>query len=311
MRFRGLIAACAIAALPAVAESYPNRPIKIVVPFPAGGGADATARIVAENLSRRLGQPVYVENKPGSGGLIGTESAARMPADGYTILVTTGRAHQHAAPPEDDDRSAERSSSGRPAHAPARGSGGASLARRQHGRGADRAGEAEARDELRDLGPGLAAVDHAAVVCPYRRYQARAGALSRRRPGDQRSHRRPREDRIGRRGAADPALQERRRALSCADERNPLAEPARGADLSGIRYQRIWSSTNGSACSCPPERRQRSWNASTPRSARFSRTRPSTQRCGRPRRRRSAAARNSSRGSSARTMTNTDGWCRS
>lgn len=85
----GLIAACAIAVLPAAASSYPNRPVRIIVPFPAGGGADATARLVAESLARRLGQPVYVENKPGSGGVIGTESAARMPADGYTVLVTT------------------------------------------------------------------------------------------------------------------------------------------------------------------------------------------------------------------------------
>lgn len=75
--------------LPAAADPYPVRALRIIVPFPAGGGADATARVVAEGLSRRLGKPVYVENKAGSGGLIGTEAAVRSPADGYTILVTT------------------------------------------------------------------------------------------------------------------------------------------------------------------------------------------------------------------------------
>ena len=85
-----LLAAGALAAQrPAAAETYPDRPLRIIVPFPAGGGADATARIVAESLSRRLRQPVYVENKAGSGGLIGTEAAVRAAADGYTILVTT------------------------------------------------------------------------------------------------------------------------------------------------------------------------------------------------------------------------------
>jgi tripartite-type tricarboxylate transporter receptor subunit TctC len=81
--------ACALAAAPAAADTYPSRPIRIVVPFPAGGGADATTRIVAESLARRLGQPVYVENKGGSGGVLGTEAVARSPADGYTLLVTT------------------------------------------------------------------------------------------------------------------------------------------------------------------------------------------------------------------------------
>jgi tripartite-type tricarboxylate transporter receptor subunit TctC len=74
---------------PAIADAYPNRPVKIVVPFPAGGGADSAARLIAEHLGRALGHQFYVENKSGSGGVIGTEAAARSPADGHTLLVTS------------------------------------------------------------------------------------------------------------------------------------------------------------------------------------------------------------------------------
>jgi len=90
-RFLALLTACgAVTAVgPATAESYPNRPIKLIVPFAAGGGSDTTARLIAEHLSRSFGQQVYVENRPGSSGMIGTEAAARSPADGYTVLVAS------------------------------------------------------------------------------------------------------------------------------------------------------------------------------------------------------------------------------
>src|SRR5258706_15407501 len=70
------------------AQSYPARPIRFVVPFPAGGSTDVGARLVAENLSRAFGQQVYVENKSGANGTIGIEDAAKSAPDGYTILVT-------------------------------------------------------------------------------------------------------------------------------------------------------------------------------------------------------------------------------
>jgi tripartite-type tricarboxylate transporter receptor subunit TctC len=72
----------------AAAQDYPSRPIRIVVPYAAGGGTDAVARLTATRLSAALGQPVVVENKPGASANIGTDFVAKSPADGYTILVT-------------------------------------------------------------------------------------------------------------------------------------------------------------------------------------------------------------------------------
>lgn len=68
-------------------DPYPNRPIKLVIPYPAGGGTDSFARPLALQLSNRLGQSVVVENRGGAGGSIGMESVARAPADGYTLLL--------------------------------------------------------------------------------------------------------------------------------------------------------------------------------------------------------------------------------
>jgi tripartite-type tricarboxylate transporter receptor subunit TctC len=69
------------------AENYPTRPIRLLVPYPAGGGADFMARLVAPALSERLGQQVFVDNRGGAGGTIGSTMVARAPADGYTVLL--------------------------------------------------------------------------------------------------------------------------------------------------------------------------------------------------------------------------------
>ncbi len=76
-------------AAPALAQSYPSKPIRIVVPYPAGGGIDVISRVIGERLGRSLGQPVLVDNKPGAGTLLAAEFVARAPADGYTLMVTT------------------------------------------------------------------------------------------------------------------------------------------------------------------------------------------------------------------------------
>jgi tripartite-type tricarboxylate transporter receptor subunit TctC len=84
------LSACALSA-PALAQSggYPNRPVRIVVPFAPGGGVDTVGRIVAAKMSELLGQPVFIENRGGAGGNIGTAMVAKSPPDGYTILFTT------------------------------------------------------------------------------------------------------------------------------------------------------------------------------------------------------------------------------
>lgn len=88
---RGLIVAGIVATVlvPAMApaQPYPNRPLKLIVPFPAGGPTDIVGRAVAQALSQRVGQPVVVDNKPGAGSTIGTDLAAKSAPDGYTLLL--------------------------------------------------------------------------------------------------------------------------------------------------------------------------------------------------------------------------------
>ncbi|NUO84856.1 MAG: tripartite tricarboxylate transporter substrate binding protein [Cupriavidus sp.] len=82
-----LSATLPLAAAPVFAETYPSKPIRLVVPFPPGGPTDTAARIIGQKMSETLKQPVVVDNRPGASGTIGAENVAKSPADGYTLLV--------------------------------------------------------------------------------------------------------------------------------------------------------------------------------------------------------------------------------
>jgi tripartite-type tricarboxylate transporter receptor subunit TctC len=84
-----LLLALAAAAIPAAAQDYPNRPVRLIIPFPPGGSNDVVGRLVANQLSEKLGHKVFVDNRGGAGGVLGTEAAANAAPDGYTLLVVS------------------------------------------------------------------------------------------------------------------------------------------------------------------------------------------------------------------------------
>ena len=83
-----LLAACFAGST--LADTYPDRPIKIVVPYPVGGPTDGLGRMIAKGLTDALGQPAIVENRAGAAGNIGSDFVAKAPPDGYTLLVNSG-----------------------------------------------------------------------------------------------------------------------------------------------------------------------------------------------------------------------------
>ena len=90
MHVRSCIAAILFAAsLPAAAQNFPSKPLRLIVPFTPAGAVDIASRAIALELTRNLGQPVAVENRPGAGGNLGAEVAAKSPADGYTLFMST------------------------------------------------------------------------------------------------------------------------------------------------------------------------------------------------------------------------------
>ena len=86
----GVILGAALSSATGWAQTYPSKPIKLIVPYAAGGATDITARTLGEKLTTRLGQPVLVDNRGGAGGVTGTDQAFKSPADGYTFLVSLG-----------------------------------------------------------------------------------------------------------------------------------------------------------------------------------------------------------------------------
>src|SRR5882672_944523 len=93
----GAVFLAAFLAEAAPAQIYPSKPIRLIVPFAAGGGNDNVARLVGKRLADSLGQPVVVDNRPGAGGVLGAELAARSAADGYTLFL--GGVGSHAINP--------------------------------------------------------------------------------------------------------------------------------------------------------------------------------------------------------------------
>ncbi len=89
----GLGVALAVASPAAFAQTYPTKPVRLMVPFPPGGSTDIVARIVAQQVSERLGQQMVIENRGGAGGTIGTALVAKAPADGYTLVLGTTNTH--------------------------------------------------------------------------------------------------------------------------------------------------------------------------------------------------------------------------
>ena len=89
----GLLVVSFTLALPAAAQNYPAKPIRLLVPFPAGGATDILSRALSQELAKKLGQPVVVDNRPGAGGTIGADAAAKAAPDGYTLLLTTSSTH--------------------------------------------------------------------------------------------------------------------------------------------------------------------------------------------------------------------------
>ena len=85
---RALLAFAALLPVAVLAQQYPSKPVRMVLPYPPGSGTDVISRIVAQQLSAQLGQSVVVENRPGATGAIGIESVVRSPADGYVLLFS-------------------------------------------------------------------------------------------------------------------------------------------------------------------------------------------------------------------------------
>src|SRR5689334_23242528 len=87
---KGMVALlCALACSAALAQSYPTRPVKVIVPWPPGQATDIAARVVAEKLQAALGQPFVIDNRPGAGGSIGSDVVAKSTPDGYTLLAAS------------------------------------------------------------------------------------------------------------------------------------------------------------------------------------------------------------------------------
>jgi tripartite-type tricarboxylate transporter receptor subunit TctC len=224
----GLLALVVVMSTTVNAQEWPSRPIRFIVPFPAGGSADVGARLVGEYLSRSLQQQIVVENKSGANGNIGIESAAKSAADGYTVLVTSDviSSNPHVYKMNIDplkELTPVIQLSRQPIVLAAHPSLGVAslaeliaLARQQPGLRYATGSGVGAQHMVVQWFASIAGIKLEQV--PYR-------------GGHQRSHRRPRETWIARLDAADPALQSRYAAAARPIDEGAFAEPPGRADL--------------------------------------------------------------------------------
>ena len=290
----GAFALCALASQ-AQAQTFPDRPIRLIVPYAPGGITDITARILGPRLGEELGQQVVVDNRPGGAGMIGIGMAARAPADGHTLLVATTALAANPILFKDIPYDARKDFTPislvglvpmvlvvPPSSPAATIAELVALARCQAGRAQLRLGRQRQRQS-----------PHCRALQPPCRHPRDAYPLSRRRAGDDRSHRRPRRLRL--RHAADGAALHRRGAAARAGDDRPGAQPglATGADGGGGRPPRLRA-----LCMAGPARPRRN-SLSRPRS----RSAPRSPRpCG-IRRRRSGCAPSATRSRAERRRT--------
>ena len=222
------------------AQAWPTRFVRLIVPYPAGGGADAIARIVGQRLSEMWGQQVLIENKGGAGGNIASDAAAKSPPDGYTMylgaefLTTNPHVYPKLSYDPIADLTAGHGRGAVPDHRRA-----AEFLAGEDREGVHRLRESQSRPHLRHAGPRHRPASRGRAVQARRRHRAHPRALSRRRARAERSHPRPhrlvlQQHRAG--GAADaPGPGARPRG----HHRAPLRRRARRADHRGVRPARL------------------------------------------------------------------------
>ena len=253
----------------ACAQSYPVRPIRLIVPFPPGGGNDTVARAIAQEASPALGQSIVVDNRPGAGGIIGASEAARAPADGYTLFLG-GRRQPRRQPEPALEAPLRRGQGLRADHARrlrAFGARGPSFGAGAHHRRVRRLrarepGQAQLRLERQRqlLAHGRGALRD------QRRREDDARAIQGPRPrahrSDERAHR-AHVQQHRRHPAAHPGGQA---ARTRGDKQEALGAPSRRADHRRVRLARVRGGLPGTASSPRQGRRRRSSSDCTPRS---------------------------------------------
>ena len=274
----------------ALAQNYPSRPVKIVVPFPAGGSNDIVARVLAQKLTERNGASFYVENRGGAGGNIGAEAVASSEPDGYTLLLT-------APPPLTINTALYKDlrydpSSGicarRPDRFGADRAGGASVGRdrKREGTGGARQGKA-GHAVFWIVGQWFDQSSRRRIAQEHDRHRHRARSLQGRGACDERSRCRPYPNDVRQHPGRAAAGEGQEHQRDCGRRQQAGERPARRADGRGIRCSRLRSlglvrtggaGENTGANPCETGRRRRIHPENAGRAETLRRTRRRTRR---------------------------------